>query len=295
MNIENDKENYILNDKDKIVINSAIGMLQKIISAPFVKPSQLVSIYKVLHVLTKLPETTEDVDVVIDLCGPKRRFGKHEIFHYWKIEIEPNYISISSGGSFYRPSTGGDSFTCLHWTAQPECEADYNDYLDSLSIVDDAQPFDVEVEQMDLSQPGYSLDIFDDDNPLLDDDTTNEEEDEETEIIEDVSSRNQIEAQFDSTIDLAKAMQRGKKHAKPPLKCDICEIELEDSKYFIDGKVKNSFGWANMCSDCFARKGEAIGYGSGQLYYHMENGEWLLVEGFYPESDEETYEGDEYE
>ena len=161
------KEQYILNDRDRQLVTSAIILLQKTSRAPFVKPSQLVSIGKALHVLSTFPDITEGLNVTIDLSGPKRRYGDHEIWHWWQVSIEPNHIEISSGGSFYRQSTGSDTFTCMQWSAQPGFKAEYSDYLNSLWMVDDAQPFEPEVKQIDLSQPGYTIDVIDEDNSLL--------------------------------------------------------------------------------------------------------------------------------
>src|ERR1041384_7783354 len=69
---------------------------------------------------------------------------------------------------FYRQSTGGDSFTSFQWDAAPGEEPDYSNYLDQLHIVDDARPFHLEVEALDLSEPGFALEVEDQENPLLD-------------------------------------------------------------------------------------------------------------------------------
>jgi hypothetical protein len=72
-----------------------------------------------------------------------------------KTEGSNTRSEVRAGGYFYRQITGGDSFTCMQWTAEPGQESDYSDYLGNLGIVDDAQPFDHEVEGIDLSQAGY--------------------------------------------------------------------------------------------------------------------------------------------
>ena len=141
--------------------------------APFVKPSQLVSISKALHVFSTLPDITKDINVTIDLDGPRRRYGDHEIWRWWQVCIEPNYVEVTSGGCFYQESTGGDTFTCIQWSARPGYQAEYSDYLHTLWMVDDAQPFEPELEQMDLFQPGYTIDVNDEDNPLLCDEESN--------------------------------------------------------------------------------------------------------------------------
>jgi len=60
---------------------------------------------------------------------------------------------------------------------------------------------------------------------------------------------------------------------------ELCGCLLSNEKYMVDGKVKNSFGWAIMCPDCAAFCGEGVGWGTGQLYLRDDSG-WLLVGGF---------------
>jgi hypothetical protein len=50
----------------------------------------------------------------------------------------------------------------------------------------------------------------------------------------------------------------------------------------IDGGVRPSGVWACMCADCFAVRGQGLGWGRGQLYLRWED-KWLLVAGFLPE------------
>lgn len=160
-------ENYCLNDRDRTVVATAILLLEKILRADFIAPAEIVSVAKVLHVLKRLPNHSAAIEVSVGLSGPRRIFDEHEIYHFWQVNVYACEIEISSGGHFHRESTGGDTFTCMQWSAQPGFEADYNDYLDQLQIVDDAQPFDQEVATLDLTQTGYALDVTDEDNSLL--------------------------------------------------------------------------------------------------------------------------------
>src|ERR1041384_5735869 len=68
---------------------------------------------------------------------------------------------------FYRQSTGGDSFTSFQWDAAPGEEPDYSNYLDQLHIVDDARPFHLDVEALDLSEPGFALEHEYHENPMI--------------------------------------------------------------------------------------------------------------------------------
>ena len=144
-------DRYCLTGRDRAVVATAIQLLEMILRAPFITPAETVSVAKVLHVLKRLPERSAEITVSISLSGPERVFGEHRIYHFWQVNIVDDQIEISSGGHFYRKSTGGDSFTCLQWNAEPGLEADYGDYLAQHKIVDDAQPFDQEIDALDLT------------------------------------------------------------------------------------------------------------------------------------------------
>ncbi|MCF8131351.1 MAG: hypothetical protein K9N10_22810 [Deltaproteobacteria bacterium] len=282
-------EIYYLNDRDKIVVSSAILLVEKIINAPCISPAEQVSVAKVLHVLKHMPASSESITVSIGLSGPTRCFGEHEINHYWSIEIEDDQIRISSGGYFYRPSTGGDSFTCMSWNAAPGCEPDYGDFLDRLYIVDDAQPFDDEVAELNLTDDGYDLTIMDDENPLLDEDCDfdeDEELDEEIgEEIGDAIALSEAEQALSKIADEKEGRRRDQCFAGPVEACDFCRRDLNDCRYFVDGRVPGGMMFAYFCPDCVVAKGGQIGWGSGQLYKHEPNGDWLMVAGFPPDEE----------
>ena len=65
--------------------------------------------------------------------------------------------------------------------------------------------------------------------------------------------------------------------------CDICGCTLQARGLLIDGRVRGSLKWANMCADCFNDSGAGIGWGKGQLYARQPDGGWRLVAGFEPE------------
>jgi len=81
---------------------------------------------------------------------------------FWSIEAdEDGNLIISSGGYFYRPQTGGDTFTTMIWDASPGCRPELRDYLGNLAIVDDADTFKNEVKAMCLNDGGYELSVED--------------------------------------------------------------------------------------------------------------------------------------
>lgn len=172
---------YELYGLDWTVVKTAIQLLEKILCAPFINPAEIVSVSKVLHVLKRLPERSGGIEVEVCLTGPRQWFNNrveaHEVYHWWTVAVESSgLITIRSDGHFYRKSTGGDTFTSTRWSAFPRNAAVYEDFLSQLSVVDDARPFDLEVKLIDLSNPGYSITIEDEDNQLLDEDVVGEED-----------------------------------------------------------------------------------------------------------------------
>ena len=157
--VEDEDERYLLTTRDRDIVAAAIGLLWKMIRSELLSAAQVRYVARALETLEGIPETSDDADILIELVGPRRRFGEHEIYHYWKVQVEGDLIEIGSGGCFSRPSTGSDSFTCMSWSASPGLEAHFDNYLGHLSLVDDAQPFEVEVAQLDLSGAGYRVSI----------------------------------------------------------------------------------------------------------------------------------------
>ncbi len=184
-------DQYVLSQRDRGIVTATKLLLWKIVRSTLVKPQQLEVVAKLLSLFDGLPKTVGDMDLRLQLTGPRRSFGEHEIYHWWTITVEGQTIEVSSGGYFYRPSTGGDSFTSMTWAAAPGFDTEHSDYLDTLRIVDDAQPFDAEASQLDLSSPGYSLEITVDGEEVgvtdEDEDQDEMEDDEERPVADDAA------------------------------------------------------------------------------------------------------------
>lgn len=95
------------------------------------------------------------------------------------------------------------------------------------------------------------------------------------------------ERMLDEIADMDRGRKRKQYYVDPPSECDLCKCSLAKEKYMVDGKVRNSHVWANMCSDCAVFCGDGIGWGMGQLYLKDEKG-WLLVGGFADEKEGES-------
>ena len=84
-------------------------------------------------------------------------------------------------------------------------------------------------------------------------------------------------------VDLETGIQCKETYYNAPDTCGCCNEPFAGQTYMVDGALKGSIAWANMCAVCFYREGKGIGWGEGQLYLRQDDGSWLLVAGFQPD------------
>ena len=110
---------------------------------------------------------------------------------------------------------------------------------------------------------------------------------------------NPMNARLSQLSDLNEGKKRQSYSLPPPQTCDLCSKSLSEEKYYIDGLLKNTTGWANACPKCYFKNGMCIAWGEGQLYMQVEKGSWLLVAGFPPLDEEDgnacAFCGEEFE
>ncbi len=154
---------YLFNPELSDIIQVAKLLLWKIAKSSISDdPKKKIIIGKLFGILQNLPKAIIGEYIRVDLKGPKRKDGTHEIFHFWTMELrDDGTISISSGGWFSRPESGGESFSSMSWEVSPGFKPEFNDYLHALELVDDADTFENEVLGIDLKESGYKLEVED--------------------------------------------------------------------------------------------------------------------------------------
>jgi hypothetical protein len=161
------RQSYIFDQRDAELLWSANVLLRKVVAGPRTRPGQLVSVAKLLHVLSVLPRVTEGLNVSVSVTSPRQKFDEVETYHYWDVVVEDDELKVSTGGHFYQRSTGGDTFTTMRWTAIPGHCTELKDHSESLWMVPDLRSYSEGVEGIDLTSNGYNIEIVDHDNPLL--------------------------------------------------------------------------------------------------------------------------------
>jgi hypothetical protein len=294
-------ERYNLNAQDRDLLQAATILLKKAAAAETLRPAELVSVARLQHVLSVLPRVTADLNVTVQVTGPRREFGEIETWHYWEVAVEGDRLSVSSGGHFHQPSTGGDGFTTMNWSAMPEEPSEFGDYRPTLRMVPDVQSFPDGVADIDFGSGAYKIEITDSDNELLEEEEDTEEDTDDEEPPENLSAGEEYEEsesnvvprepwsvipldaaekRLAAMIDPAEVDANEAQHAYNAENCGSCGCLLSDRGLFVDGRLRGQPVWGNMCANCFESKGDGIGWGRGQLYARQSSGSWRFVAGF---------------
>jgi len=156
------QDRYLLDPDHSSVVTAAQRLLWRLATSTLLDDaSKVIAVGKMFQVFQRLPEVTPDVLLSVELSGPTRLFGTHEISHWWKLELDNGFLTIGAGGYFSRPETGGDSFTSMDWTAVPGREPETGGYVHAPSIVDDADTFEHEIAAIDFNADDYELTVWD--------------------------------------------------------------------------------------------------------------------------------------
>jgi hypothetical protein len=182
-------ELYLFNETDKQVLAAVERLVKRLAASKNTRAAQLVSVAKVLHVLSCLPRATKGVCVTIEISYRINQEGGWNTSN-WQFSVGEDWLELSCGGSEYTDAVGSDSFTTMSWTARPGERTDYDgSWDDSWMERDDEGYSDPALNAEDLSDCTISID--DDDNPLLlDKDETAQSTGEEAKLDEDSNDGN---------------------------------------------------------------------------------------------------------
>ena len=119
------RERYIFRKRDQQVVQAVERLLKRLVRSSVLEAAQLVSVAKVLHVLSRLPRATENVCVTVGLAFRVQQEGCSSSSN-WQFSVGSDWLNLSVGGSEYTEGVGSDSFTTMSWSAQPGERADYD-------------------------------------------------------------------------------------------------------------------------------------------------------------------------
>ena len=73
-------QKYRFNSEDEAVMIEVNGLVRRLIYSGSLQPAQIVSVAKVLHVLSNLPSVNEDVSVTVELTAKREGKGRFKSF-----------------------------------------------------------------------------------------------------------------------------------------------------------------------------------------------------------------------
>lgn len=167
-------ETYKYNTRDQALVAAALKLLRKVALARITKPGQLKTVARLAYILTKFPEVPDSGSISLMVSSPAHNFDEIATSHYWEVKIDGTTLTLSSGGNFSSPGIA-DSFTSMTWDAAPGAFPEFYDYRESLRIVPDVRSFPEGIEGISFSEGGYSLEMYDDENPDIEEYSSDED------------------------------------------------------------------------------------------------------------------------
>jgi hypothetical protein len=168
-------EQYKLTSEDRNVLEAVRLLLRKLSEPYAVRPDQLISIAKVLHVASIAPRVCRTVNASVSV-SIRTEEEEHRSLSCWQFSAFDGHLRVATGGSEYDPAVGSDSFSTMEWSIQPSEKAEWNGVWDENWMVPNLQYYPKQKLNIDLHSGVYEISVEDDENELLGDTGQDEEE-----------------------------------------------------------------------------------------------------------------------
>lgn len=161
-------EQYKLTSEDRDILEAVKLLLRKLTEPFVVRPDQLITIAKLLHVASRAPSVCRSVNAVVSI-SIRTRQDEFSTTSCWQFSAFNGRLKVSAGGSEYNPAVGSDSFSTMEWSIQPSQRAEWNGVWDEQWMVPNLQYFPDGKLNIDLTSSEYQISVEDDENELLGD------------------------------------------------------------------------------------------------------------------------------
>lgn len=304
---------YLFDKSDEALLKLVARALKRMVDGQQTSWAQKTSIAKLLHLLTRLPESSAEMEVEISLISPRQSFAGVEV-HFWlTVRVDGSDITIAYKGHHFDPERGGDTFTVFRWEASPGMQSQWVNNEQQLRMVPGLKSPDKAIFEMACSQEGFTFDVSDTDNDLLDDGDTSAhafirlgpelrhaapesedvgdhdtersnadqtgQQDDDSRAPLNISPLCPADGVLLASVGPAKISKASLGQAFGISHCDSCGSDLSAFRFFVDGNAPQG-GWGNYCASCAMRRKVPIGRGLGQLYAQQPNGRWHGIAGF---------------
>lgn len=270
----------LLNVNNRTMIDALVLLFTKITARSGYSADELSWLDTALEACSLLPWTDGAApapDGLIGISWPFADGGVSGLRFTTLVLFDPAWLHLFYGYDA-RSETGETNFrNTMRWYASadeaPELD---DDHLKEISVAGFV-PFHAAVDALD-SASGCTVDIT----------FSNGEDDYALPERKPRSARTSelpatAEEHLRSLIDEAKGRELNIERYAAPERCDICACDFNRGELLVDGRLRGSITFADMCPRCACLYGSGIGYGDGQLYLRQADDSWLCVAGFPPD------------
>lgn len=270
----------LLNVNNRTMIDALVLLFTKITSRSGYSADELSWLDSALEACSLLPWTdgaAPGPDGLIGISWPFADGCVSGLRFTTIVSLEESGLILFYGYDVLPESGATDYHNTMNWYADPGEAPELEDYyLKELSIAGFA-PFHAAVEALDCAS-GCTVDIT----------FSNGEDGYALPERKPRSARTSelpatAEEHLRSLIDEAKGRELNIERYAAPARCDICACDFNRGELLVDGRLRGSITFADMCPRCACLYGSGIGYGDGQLYLRQADDSWLCVAGFPPD------------
>src|ERR1035438_9056304 len=111
-------QNYRFDSEDKPILFAIDGLVRRLIYSGRLRPAEIVSVAKILHVLVNLPSVNEDVSVTVELTAKREGYGRFKSFRF----------SVSN--ELHLECATRDGILTMEWHAFPGHNASFRGFAD---------------------------------------------------------------------------------------------------------------------------------------------------------------------
>lgn len=279
-------EPYKFNDADEDILLAVGLLLRKLVAFGMIHPAQLVTVAKLLHVLSVRPHSTTVVTASISIDA---RYGPegNKTWYGWKFTVEEGNLSVWCGGGDYDHVIGSAFYTTMTWSACPGQGSDYDGRWDERWMVPDlTYNADADID-IDFASGDYAIGITDADNRLLadggeDDNSEGGPDRQHADSIWSMTLVNAAEKRLAEFVDRCQVDSNDPSFDSDVGQCVGCGCSLDERGLFVVGRILPTVEWKRMCAECFGEPNEGLGWWDGKIYACQPDGAWRLVAGFQP-------------
>lgn len=161
-------EEYQLTYEDRDVLEAVKALLLKLAEPGVLRPDQLVTVAKLLHVASRAPRVQPTVRALVSVSIRSRK-GDSRSMSSWQFSAFDGALTVATGGSVYHPTTGSDWFNVMDWSIQPGQRAKLKGGWDEEWMVPELQAHPEREIIRDFSSGDWEISVEDEENDLLGD------------------------------------------------------------------------------------------------------------------------------